>query len=77
EKYAKEFATQKLLVPTPNAPGATRRAFSALDLDFDDRLSMPEYRQLMIVPIGAPGDERFQSLDSDHDGWLSREEFNL
>ena len=77
QRFAKEFASQRLLITNPGEPGMSRRAFSHLDLDCDGRLALNEYRQLSIVPAGEEGRKLFQSHDHDRDGWIEQGEFIL
>ncbi|MFD0634190.1 EF-hand domain-containing protein [Catenulispora yoronensis] len=67
------------LLPTMSeAVTATADAmFDAIDENADDRLSQPEYRQLIETWNGRPTDtdEVFARLDLDADGHISREEF--
>lgn len=76
-EFGKEFAAQRLWISQPDRPGAKHGAFTALDLDSDDRLSFVEYRQLSTVPDGEPGRKLFRSYDANQDDWIAEEEFQL
>ncbi len=51
---------------------ASRRAFSACDLDRDDRITFREAR----TTLGVATPEDFGSWDTDHDGWVHFPEFD-
>lgn len=77
EKFAKDFARQRLMFLEPDRPGERQVAFAGLDVDLDGRLSVTEYRQLMNVPDGEPGRKKFESLDRNRDGRLAEAELKL
>lgn len=76
-EFAAEFRGQRLTIATPADAKTKHFAFSTLDLNSDGRLSLAEFRALTAVPPGDAGRRLFQSEDSNHDGWLSEQEFHL
>jgi len=76
-QFAQEFGKERVILAMPATPGMRHADFSTLDINSDGRLSLTEFRQLMTVPIGDAGSKLFDSEDTNHDGWLSEQEFKL
>jgi hypothetical protein len=76
-QFGNQFATERMILTAPATPRMRHVAFATLDLNSDGRLSLTEFRQLMTVPSGDAGRKLFDSLDGNHDGSLSEQEFDL
>lgn len=76
-EFAAEFRSERFMTAGPPKTDTKHFAFAILDLNSDGRLSLAEFREQMDVPPGDAGRRLFESEDSNHDGWLSEQEFRL